>query len=249
VTHRSGLVVEEDIVDSSQVSQVVGASSGFIVSDASTADDDEGWKDETLEISLGAGACSLSEIQLRAAWRIKRDQIGDGFTCRCSGTAEANCGVFVLEKKKHEKKFDELAFLLSTSFNLKQVDSADVAAGIAGIDVLIFPGGSIFEVHDKMKSAIAPLAKWIRAGGGYVGICAGAFLAAADGYAGADPSTPLLGAAGSWRPGVGTAKVWRSDETNDDSLPSFCGISVPLVYPHLLSSMSPPEKKSLCPLH
>jgi hypothetical protein len=66
-------------------------------------------------------------------------------------------------------------------FLLHHVGPADIQAGVLNqFDVVIFPGGS----GSKEAAAIGPdgcaaVREFVKSGGGYVGICAGAFLATA----------------------------------------------------------------------
>ncbi|HUT10811.1 MAG TPA: BPL-N domain-containing protein [Thermoguttaceae bacterium] len=66
-------------------------------------------------------------------------------------------------------------------FTMRQVGPADIRAGVLEqFDVVIFPGGG----GSKQAAAIGPegrraVQQFVRRGGGYVGICAGAYLATA----------------------------------------------------------------------
>ena len=51
------------------------------------------------------------------------------------------------------------------------------------------------------------VAQFVHSGHGYFGVCAGAFLAGAEAYSGAEPSYKMLGAKLGYLPGQGEAKV------------------------------------------
>lgn len=57
------------------------------------------------------------------------------------------------------------------------------------------------------KDGAEVVSKFVHGGGGYFGVCAGAFLAAADGYNGNDPSKKIIAAEASWIDGVGSMQV------------------------------------------
>lgn len=49
--------------------------------------------------------------------------------------------------------------------------------------------------------------EFVSSGAGFVGICAGAFVATDQGFGGARETHAILGASTSWNPGLGTAHV------------------------------------------
>jgi hypothetical protein len=67
--------------------------------------------------------------------------------------------------------------------------------------MLYAPGGSVFSQQEDLGSAgWRQVLEFVRGGGGYVGVCAGALLAAQQGFAaeGADSDAGILGATTSW---------------------------------------------------
>lgn len=150
----------------------------------------------------------MNELQARARWLTERNEIGDGFQC---GPIEGGkVVIFVIEKIKHEKHFDTFSFLLHKHCNLEQVDSNDIQNRVleqGNIKSIIFPGGPVCDVQKVIGKEVAKsISQFIHAGGSYIGICAGAFIASADGYFGCKKGWGLLNLKTSWYPGVGTAK-------------------------------------------
>ena len=66
----------------------------------------------------------------------------------------------------------------SPEMDLTLLDGADVRAGkLAGLDVLVMPGGSSMAEFDSLgTNGVAKMKEFMRAGGGYVGTCAGCCL-------------------------------------------------------------------------
>ena len=66
----------------------------------------------------------------------------------------------------------------SPEMDLTLLDGADVRAGkLAGLDVLVMPGGSSMTEFDTLgTNGVAKMKEFMRAGGGYVGTCAGCCL-------------------------------------------------------------------------
>ena len=66
----------------------------------------------------------------------------------------------------------------SPEMALTLLDGADVRAGkLAGLDVLVMPGGSSMTEFDSLgTNGVAKMKEFMRAGGGYVGTCAGCCL-------------------------------------------------------------------------
>jgi putative intracellular protease/amidase len=94
--------------------------------------------------------------------------------------------------------------------NLERIGPEDLREGVLDqFDVVVFPGGSGSKQAAAVGDAgLRSVSAFVRKGGGYVGICAGAFLAAAN-Y---DWSLALLDAktfTGNREiPGVGTRSMW-----------------------------------------
>lgn len=67
-------------------------------------------------------------------------------------------------------------------FTTERIKAADIrAGGLEKFDVVIFPGGSGSKLAAALEeSGRAQVRKFVEAGHGYVGICAGAYLASAD---------------------------------------------------------------------
>lgn len=140
-----------------------------------------------------------SELMLKARWMVNR---GSGFEC---GTGR-KVGVFVLAKEKHERHYDQLAFLLHTHFKVSQIDARDIQDGIlTELDTIVFPGAYIgdqmstlgWENYERVK-------EFVRGGGKYVGFCSGGFLAVQNGFVGCRPETALVpNVPTSWSQGVG----------------------------------------------
>lgn len=71
------------------------------------------------------------------------------------------------------------AVAASRAYSLKRIKAGEIRAGmLAGFDVLIVPGGSAYEQATTLGlKGREEIKSFVRAGGGYVGICAGAYLA------------------------------------------------------------------------
>ncbi len=71
-------------------------------------------------------------------------------------------------------------------------------------DVIIFPGGAVWEEQASITDSVArELTAFVYRGGGWWGTCAGAFLATSDGFSAAKTERALLSAGTSWAPGQG----------------------------------------------
>jgi hypothetical protein len=77
---------------------------------------------------------------------------------------------------------------------------ADVRGGaLKHHDVLYVPGGSVFAQHaDLGTEGRAAVARWVAAGGGYVGVCAGALLASQQAFDGAVEGESIVGSNATW---------------------------------------------------
>lgn len=79
---------------------------------------------------------------------------------------------------------DRLEALLdeASGFDLRRVSATDVRGGVLdAFDVAIFPGGSgSGQARELGESGRARVVEFVRGGGGYVGVCAGAYLAASN---------------------------------------------------------------------
>lgn len=110
------------------------------------------------------------------------------------------------------------------AFVLHHVGPADIRAGVLNqFDVVIFPGGSgskeAAAIGEEGRKAVR---KFVESGGGYVGICAGAFLATAKydwslALVNAKTFTgkrhiPGVGEKSMWFRGTGTVKMELTDE-------------------------------------
>jgi glutamine amidotransferase-like uncharacterized protein len=64
-------------------------------------------------------------------------------------------------------------------FSSKRITSAEIRRGdLSGFDVLIMPGGSGSKQAERLeKEGCRQIREFVRSGGGYVGICAGSYLA------------------------------------------------------------------------
>lgn len=106
-------------------------------------------------------------------------------------------------------------------FDLRQVCATDVRAGVLSqFDVVIFPGGSGFrQAKELREEGRAAVQQYVREGGGYVGFCAGAYLAS-TGY---DWSLGILDAVvidrEHWARGKGDAEIaWTPEARTQLSL-------------------------------
>jgi len=110
------------------------------------------------------------------------------------------------------------------TFLLHHVGPADIRAGVLDqFDVVIFPGGSgSKEAAAIGKDGCAAVREFVESGGGYVGICAGAFLATAKydwslalmnakTFTG-NREIPGVGVKSMWFRGSGTVKMELTDE-------------------------------------
>ena len=77
--------------------------------------------DLSLEVAL-EGDEDESELLRKARWMTQR---GNGYSV---GKGKS-VGVFVLAKEKHERHYDQIAFLLSRHFLVKQIDSKAIETG------------------------------------------------------------------------------------------------------------------------
>lgn len=119
-------------------------------------------------------------------------------------TNPTKVAVFVLQKEKNERHYDTFAMVLHETCFVKQIDHDDIVAGkLSEYNTVVFPGGVIFDVDKSLgKDGAIQVNKFVNNGGGFVGVCAGAFLAAASGYNGADEAQKMLSVETSWTPGM-----------------------------------------------
>jgi putative intracellular protease/amidase len=84
---------------------------------------------------------------------------------------------------EHGSAEEELKGILEADSTIacQTVSAVDVQSGILkGFDVVLFPGGSALRQHALLDvEGRRAVQEFVRAGGGYVGICAGAYLATA----------------------------------------------------------------------
>eukprot|EP01094_Clydonella_sp_ATCC50884_P000271 TRINITY_DN10218_c0_g1_i1.p1 TRINITY_DN10218_c0_g1~~TRINITY_DN10218_c0_g1_i1.p1 ORF type:complete len:327 (+),score=78.45 TRINITY_DN10218_c0_g1_i1:197-1177(+) len=162
---------------------------------------------------------SNSEVVQKARWRMERDEVGDGFETQATESETVRVGAFVLEKERWHRTLDRLAFRWHPFASVRQVDAKDVAAGVLdGVDVLWVGGGSVFDFHEALHGCMARIAQFIERGGAYIGVCAGAFLAAGSGYNGAVRKTALVSAEASWTKGLGSATVTATQHAHAHAL-------------------------------
>lgn len=103
---------------------------------------------------------------------------------------------------------------------MTQIDTADVLAGaLVEIDTLVLPGGLVADYETSLgkdlvsglthegKEGRKTICDYIYNGGGYYGVCAGAFYAGSCNYEQADEDKRLVGAEIGFHPGLGEAKV------------------------------------------
>ncbi len=113
--------------------------------------------------------------------------------------------------------------------SVETITAAEIRAGrLDGFDVLIQPGGSGGgQARALGAEGLSRIREFVKAGGGYVGICAGTYLAIGDD----EESLGLLDAklvdVGHWARGVGTIEVSVSDEGR-----RVLGLEVTLVPTH-----------------
>ena len=86
----------------------------------------------------------------------------------------SNCG----EVKKTEQE-DDASYPPQAVFDVKLINAQSIrTGGLAEFDVVVFPGGSSARQAQALnKSGRDAVRAFIASGGGFVGICAGAFLA------------------------------------------------------------------------
>jgi len=102
-------------------------------------------------------------------------------TCR-SESPEAPVRVAICDDSKEVAKGPaNLLRILSpeNGFSVERVTSEDIRQGrLEGFDVLIMPGGSGSKQAERLHaSGREKIREFVRSGGGYVGICAGSYLA------------------------------------------------------------------------
>jgi len=131
----------------------------------------------------------------------------DYFVLLLPRSYELDC--LCLKKEPWELHFDPFAFILSGMHHIEQIDHEDIIGGkLSQFSVVIFPGGLIFDVEAALGNDGAEVVcKYVHNGGGFFGVCAGAFLAAAGGYNGAIETKRMLSVQTSWTPGIGSAKL------------------------------------------
>jgi hypothetical protein len=201
---------------------------GFVVSNQAREDDESGEETgHSVEVSFNNHLSPPTDEELRArmVWQQERNKKGDGFSVTPSQTT-LRCGVFVLSKTPHEEHYDAFAFLLSDECSVRQVDHNDIVGGVLeDLDVIIFPGreihfarlisygGLVTDVDRSLGiDGAAAMNKFVYNGGGYFGVCAGAFIAAADGYDEHDEAKRILPVTASWIPGIGCMKIKTSEK-------------------------------------
>ena len=89
-------------------------------------------------------------------------------------------------------------------------DSATVASAAVRkpFSVLFIPGGSVFVQQAALSDiAVTCICKYVCAGGGVLGICAGALLLGAEGFEGNKPERCMLGASAVYMAGKGRVAV------------------------------------------
>jgi len=196
--------------------EVAGAAAGFILSDV-TSEDTEDVPSETIEFTSHSEDLDVEELQARVAWTIQRDKIGNGFVC--AEVDSPRVALFVEKKSKHEQHFDSFSLHLHSYCKLEQVDQKDLLHCLEDNEqpysAIIFPGGAVWDVHKSLgEEAARKVARFVFNGGGYVGVCAGAFLASGKGYQGCCEGWQLISVDTSWFPGVGKATVQISNESD-----------------------------------
>jgi hypothetical protein len=217
VTGLDGSVRVENAQDSTASSEIDNseAKGFFILGSANAAEQDENDSKAVagvVEFDAGVGdqADDSSELERKAKWFLQRKKIGNGFKC-ASKENLPKVGVYVIEepKKSWEPHFDHLAFLLCDEFEVCQVNDKDIREGkLDDLSAIIFPGGKIWEVDSSLSDQGSErLANFIANGGGYVGMCAGGFLATADGFGGCNSKRALVDCSTSWTAGLGSADV------------------------------------------
>eukprot|EP00475_Leptophrys_vorax_P019321 TRINITY_DN26387_c0_g3_i1.p1 TRINITY_DN26387_c0_g3~~TRINITY_DN26387_c0_g3_i1.p1 ORF type:complete len:357 (+),score=109.97 TRINITY_DN26387_c0_g3_i1:67-1137(+) len=188
----------------------------FIMGSAAATEEEEDDSKNAVgvvEFDAGTDENDAGELQRKAQWFLSRKKFGDGFRC-AKGSSKPKIGVYVIEdpKKPWESHYDHLAFLLSDEFEVIQLNDRDIREGAlasaGGILAVIFPGGRIWDMDGSLSNgASEQLATFIANGGGFIGMCAGGFLATADGFSGCNGKRALVDCETSWTPGMGTATV------------------------------------------
>ena len=186
----------------------------MIISDQSDLGDDN--ESDTMEFESFTDDTPSSELAERVKWMRTRMSIGNGFVC---GNKDGpKIAIFVEKKEKNERHFDTFAFLLHKKCTVVQVDHDDLVQKkilLQDFKAIIFPGGPVCHVHESLqKDGAKQVAKFVFNGGGFVGVCAGAFIASAKGYGGCKPGWQLLNVETSWHPGVGSASTNFQNDTN-----------------------------------
>jgi len=148
-----------------------------------------------------------NEIKEKAEWK-ERKQQANGFFYKPE-EALANIAIFVIKLEAHERHFDMFSSILSDEFAIEQIDTDGILKGnLSQYDAVLFPGGSIFEVDKTLgQKGMEMVTRYISEGGGYLGICAGAFLGGADAYDGCDTKRKIVGAEVRFASGQGEAEV------------------------------------------
>lgn len=182
-----------------------------LIAAATNEDEDE---DEDPNTALA----TQKELLWRAEWVATRN------TLKCTGPPNTHhhirVAVLLIDgKRQQHPKFETFAYILcgevfkndptDIGFSLTQIDTQDLPMlSTHHYDVLVVPGGSIFEVEAAVGDvgSIA-IRQFVENGGGYFGVCAGGFLASRRGYVGSQEHHAIINAQTGWVPGVGEAKV------------------------------------------
>ena len=139
-------------------------------------------------------------------------------------TTTVKVALYLDKERNDEGKYKngvckQLSRCLSTAVEheIITISCADIERGILSnrnskgfveVDVLYFPGGSVFAQHVSFSElAKVSVLNFVRSGGGVLGICAGALLLGSNGYDGCVPNQSFLGAQTEYMPGTGTAVI------------------------------------------
>lgn len=190
-----------------QASESSAATTGFILSDQEADPNDPNARVVEVDFHNQLNP-TPEEMKARLLWEKERMQIGDGFYASPQKPA-LRVGVFVISKSPNEQHYDSFAFLLSQNHHVQQIDHTDIINGIlVKLDCVIFPGGLIFDVEKALGTDGAKLVnQFVFNGGGYFGVCAGAFLATGEGYSGGDASKKMLAVETGYLQGVGSVQI------------------------------------------
>ncbi len=128
---------------------------------------------------------------------------------RSVGERELNIALFRSETAGSSEEAWKNVFDSDPLFHSETVSAKDIRQGkLAGFDLLVVPGGKSSEFSKELHAAgKKAIRDFVESGGGYFGVCAGAFLAAANTDGGLSLANVGVKTGQRFVPGVGTVSA------------------------------------------